>query len=631
MVTSDKIRMEVISEQQSLQANNRAVCAAGQSDQTSAILDRAMMHLREMGPEFSGNVSTLDELTNRLASGRFHLAVLGQFKRGKSTLLNALLGEAVLPVSVIPLTSIPTFISAGPTRHARIIFRDSRAPVQFSSGDASAMSAFLAQYVTEADNPHNHLGVSEVELSHPAPILRHGLVLIDTPGIGSTFRHNTDATLSFLPQCDAAVFLVSADPPITEVEIEFLKHVRAGVTRLFFVLNKADYLTDDERQQALQFLKSVLTEQGFSPEVVLFPVSARLGLQSKLEGETAKWAQSGLDRVEAHLVEFLAREKNAVLTNAIARKSADVLANVLLRLNLTLQALRLPLEELQKRLAIFEQKLAEIDRERLTAKDLLAGDKRRMHQMIEAEYARVISVAETKLEESVQAAMADRGSPVPTEDTMHEALGNVVPDLFGGLFMEVTKTVEDRLAEVLRPHQERANALIESIRRTAAEVFKVPFQAAAHMPPLDRGRTPYWQTHRWEPFIGPIPTGFIDKLLPRSFRRLRVEKRFRGKVESVTLRNAGELREAMSNRLDKAFSHYERELDRLLQETTTATHGAIRAVMINREKQAAAVSDESPRLTAAVVELAALKAELEATAILSTPISGNAIGEGQLA
>ena len=54
----------------------------------------------------------------------------------------------------------------------------------------------------------------------------HGQVLIDTPGIGSTFRHNAQATLNFLPQCDAALFLVSADPPITEVEVDFLKEVR---------------------------------------------------------------------------------------------------------------------------------------------------------------------------------------------------------------------------------------------------------------------------------------------------------------------------------------------------------------------------------------------------------------------
>ena len=77
----------------------------------------------------------------------------------------------------------------------------------------------LAGFVTEKGNPKNKLGVAEVQVDLPAPILTGGVVLIDTPGIGSTYRHNTSATLNFLKQCDAALFLVSADPPITEVEL----------------------------------------------------------------------------------------------------------------------------------------------------------------------------------------------------------------------------------------------------------------------------------------------------------------------------------------------------------------------------------------------------------------------------
>ena len=90
----------------------------------------------------------------------------------------------------------------------------------------------------------------QVEISHPAAILKHGVVLIDTPGIGSTFTHNTEATLNFLPQCDAALFVVSADPPLTEVEAEFLKEVRSRVSRLFFIFNKVDYLNEQEKRAA---------------------------------------------------------------------------------------------------------------------------------------------------------------------------------------------------------------------------------------------------------------------------------------------------------------------------------------------------------------------------------------------
>ena len=80
-------------------------------------------------------------------------------------------------------------------------FEDGRAPEECASEE---LRAFLARYVTEKENPENRRGVARVEVAHPASILARGVVLIDTPGIGSTFRHNTSTTLSFLPQCDAA-------------------------------------------------------------------------------------------------------------------------------------------------------------------------------------------------------------------------------------------------------------------------------------------------------------------------------------------------------------------------------------------------------------------------------------------
>jgi GTPase SAR1 family protein len=151
----------------------------------------------------------LEELRERLAQGRLHLAVLGQFKRGKSTFLNAILGEEVLPASVVPLTAIPTFIYHDRLRTATVLYQDNREE-EFTATQSEDLHTMLSRFVTESGNPNNRLGVSYVKITHPAAILEQGVVLIDTPGIGSTFRHNTETTLNFLPQCDAALFIVSA-------------------------------------------------------------------------------------------------------------------------------------------------------------------------------------------------------------------------------------------------------------------------------------------------------------------------------------------------------------------------------------------------------------------------------------
>ena len=142
-----------------------------------------------------------------------------------------------------------------------------------------------------------------------APILSDGVVLIDTPGIGSTCRHNTTVTLDFLQQCDAALFSGFGHPPITEVELEFLRQVREKVPRLFFVLNKIDYLDEGELEEALSFYKRVLAqEDGWNGEFPVFRVSARNGLESKAVANPDGWAESGMAQLESFLVDFLAKE-----------------------------------------------------------------------------------------------------------------------------------------------------------------------------------------------------------------------------------------------------------------------------------------------------------------------------------
>jgi GTPase Era involved in 16S rRNA processing len=160
------------------------------------------------------------------------------------------------------------------------------------------MAEFLARFVTESANPHNRLGVRLVEAIYPAPVLGKGVALIDTPGIGSTFRHNTEATVNFLPQCDAALFVVSADPPITEVEVEFLKLAHRKLARVFFTLNKVDYLDADERGAAVAFLRQVLREQAGLASPPIFCVSARLGLAARRNHDAAAWQGSGMAEIE---------------------------------------------------------------------------------------------------------------------------------------------------------------------------------------------------------------------------------------------------------------------------------------------------------------------------------------------
>lgn len=144
--------------------------------------------------------------------------MLGQFKRGKSTLINALLGDALLPTAMVPLTSIVTDVRDDPRRAARIEFQDGHI--------ADIALGQLAEYITEPGNPRNGTRVARALLTAPAPLLGGGgLRVIDTPGIGSTHEHNSAIARDFVPQADAEIFVLSVEPPIGELEARLLRDV----------------------------------------------------------------------------------------------------------------------------------------------------------------------------------------------------------------------------------------------------------------------------------------------------------------------------------------------------------------------------------------------------------------------
>jgi small GTP-binding protein len=178
--------------------------------------------------------AALDALRGRLAERRLRVLVAGEAKRGKSTLINALLGRALLPTGVTPLTALATAVRYGREEGAAAVFRDGRA-------ESFPLSA-LDDLVTERGNPGNRRSLASVAVVADAPLLARGVELMDTPGTGSVYAHNTAEAEAALQTMDAAVFVLAADPPVSASERELLARVAELSVTMFVVLNKADYL-----------------------------------------------------------------------------------------------------------------------------------------------------------------------------------------------------------------------------------------------------------------------------------------------------------------------------------------------------------------------------------------------------
>ncbi len=260
------------------------------------------------------------ELVTRLAEDRFVLAVVGQFNRGKSSLMNAILGLDRLPVGIVPLTSVITKVAYGNPERVIIEFEGSflRSEVRIDQ---------LAEYVTEAGNPGNQKRITAAEVQLPSEFLRRGLFFVDTPGVGSAIAANTATTEQFLPQADAVIFVTSFDSPLGRDEVEFLQRVRDHVRKIFLVVNKADLVPQEQRGQVLSFVRQQIERETVLHEPRLLAVSALVGLEAKLAGSPEGLAGSGLPALEEELFQFLTTEKATEFLLRLCERALSLLAD----------------------------------------------------------------------------------------------------------------------------------------------------------------------------------------------------------------------------------------------------------------------------------------------------------------
>jgi len=287
------------------------------------------------------------ELAARVSEGRFYVACVGQFKRGKSTLLNALVSQEVVPTGFIPVTAVPTVIRFGDKLHARVRMRDA------SWRDVTMPD--LKEYVTEELNPENKKGVDGAEVFVPSDLLSSGMCFVDTPGLGSVFTGNTATTQAFIPHIDAALVVVGADPPIAGEELALVEAVGKQVQDLILVINKSDRTSDPERAAAAKFTREILEKRLHRPMGEVLEVSAAEPMENR--GPLRDWEKllASLHRLVESSGTNLVR---AACDRGLQRLSEQLLAVI----SEDRDALERPVEESERRIALMKQTISEAER-----------------------------------------------------------------------------------------------------------------------------------------------------------------------------------------------------------------------------------------------------------------------------
>lgn len=426
------------------------------------VLPRLLAQLAEaVEPE---DRPAVDELVRRSDLGAFRVLVVGAAKRGKSTLINALLGRPLLPTGVVPVTALATTVRYGDAEQCDVNFLDGRSenrPVDE-----------LADLVTERGNPGNRRGVAAVTVRLPVPLLAKGLELVDTPGTGSVHAHNTAEAEAALDRMDAAIFVLSADPPISVSERAFLGQVRTHAVALFCVLNKVDHLDPGELEESREFTRSVLAAE-LGRDTTVWPLAARAGLAARLAGDAAGVRRSGLLDFEESFVSYLTGHQHTDLRRSLASRGGELARRAAEAAAAEHGTLILAAERLDGALDAFRARLELVTRQREDSRAILDAEVKRLISESERQAADLQRATGPAVQAAARSALAAGGRLAEAEQLALDAASERIREVVDEWRHRRTAELDRELATLDTRLGDQLVEQVRAVRSAAADLFRL--------------------------------------------------------------------------------------------------------------------------------------------------------------
>jgi hypothetical protein len=272
----------------------------------------------------------------------------------------------------------------------------------------------------------------------------------------------------------------------------------------------------------------------------------------------------------------------------------DFIEAVLMEAGIVLQALRLPHQELEEKIAVFEKSLHQAASERRLIQDVLEGDKKRMAAFVEKQARNLRLEAERFLKD-----LMNRDTVSPSREKfakvgIQQTWAEAIPDFFEQQQAALNERIKAYLLECLAPHEERLARLVETLRHTAADLFRVSYKALAQEEPLEIKRRPYWVLSTWN--TDPLP--ILQSLDQR--------------LDGLVRRNVENIRWSTIQNLNISFAGFARRTQERLDETVAATKGAMEATHERRQAHSGSIEGDVTRLKEQIEVLEGLKNEFVA-------------------
>jgi GTP-binding protein EngB required for normal cell division len=521
-------------------------------------LDKALEDLAVLGTD--RDREQLAAVRDRLAAARLRVLVAGEAKRGKSTLINALLGRPVLPSGVTPLTAVATTVRYGEDPHAEVRFGDGH--------EEKHPLAALDDLVTERGNPRNRRGIAAVTAFTDAPVLAGGVELVDTPGTGSVFAWDTNAAHQALETMDAAVFVLTADPPVSASERELLAKVGGLSVRTFAVLNKADHLDDAGLAEAAEFTSKVLAEAGHPWRV--YPMSARAALDG---------GDPGFAAFVADFAAYLASHGRSDLAASATAHACRIARSLLDEVELTRRAARMRTGDAAGRVERFGARLAEVAVHSRDAVTIVTAASARLlfalNDAADQDAPRLCRQIAGELDELLGGELR-AAAPGEIEQRGRERLVTLTVAAADDWRQRQRDRIEQGLAGVDARLAADLKAELDVLRDSAAELLGLDLTVPEPGGRLAEDRRFFYTTAE---DVGQteLLAGAVRRRLPGELGRRAAREHLRGDVRGLVERQIGRARGDLQYRLAEATRALVRVVERRYADGTGRMQAALRA------------------------------------------------------
>lgn len=239
----------------------------------------------------SSQLKSLKELEEDIAADQYSIMVVGEFKHGKSTFVNAILRQDIMPTGVTPTTATINIVQHGEVQKVRVVKVDGSEEIHDS------LEA-LKSYTASEDFDVNE--VKMINLDVDSPLLENRVVLIDTPGVNDLSEQRAEVTHQFLPRADVVIFMCSLTSPIKKSEEKFIKErlMKNGMDRVIYAANFIDIIDEDEQEELIEFVERRLEHITGERVNSVFPISAKEALDGRLQNDEELVGYSGIVEME---------------------------------------------------------------------------------------------------------------------------------------------------------------------------------------------------------------------------------------------------------------------------------------------------------------------------------------------